>query len=72
MPRIGTGLEKLLDRGEALDVTVLGLVSVARDVTPDLVDRVVMRFRHRGVINASDEVRAALKRKSADTADWHG
>jgi hypothetical protein len=49
--------------GHALDITLLGLATFANDITPDLVDRAVARFRHRGVLHASPDVRAALKCK---------
>jgi DNA-binding transcriptional ArsR family regulator len=63
-------LEKALERGESLDITVLGLVTFADDVTADLVDRAVYRFRHRGKLRASADVRNALKQKEkpANTA----
>jgi DNA-binding transcriptional ArsR family regulator len=56
-------LEKALERGETLDLTILGLATFTDDVTPELIDRAVYRFRHRGKLRASPEVRRALKRK---------
>jgi DNA-binding transcriptional ArsR family regulator len=56
-------LERALERGEVLDITILGLVTFSDDVTADLVDRAVYRFRHRGMLRASPEVRSVLKEK---------
>ncbi len=61
-------LERLIARGRRLDITLLGYLSVAADVSAELADRAIARFRHRGVLNASPEVRAVLKRKSDQTA----
>ncbi|HEU5199491.1 MAG TPA: helix-turn-helix domain-containing protein [Ktedonobacterales bacterium] len=57
------GLEEVIAQGKQLDIQVLGYCSFADDVTPDLVDRAIARFRCRGKVNASPEVREALKRK---------
>jgi DNA-binding transcriptional ArsR family regulator len=57
------GLERLVARGERLDATAIGLQVFADDVSPELVDRAIARFRHRGPIRASPDVRAVLQRK---------
>ena len=57
------GLEEVIAQGKQLDIQILGYCSFAEDVTPDLIDRAVARFRCRGKVNASPEVREALKRK---------
>ena len=57
------GLEEIIAQGKQLDIQILGYCSFAEDVTPDLIDRAVARFRCRGKVNASPEVREALKRK---------
>jgi DNA-binding transcriptional ArsR family regulator len=57
------GLEKVIAQGKQLDIQILGYCSFAEDVTPDLIDRAIARFRCRGKVNASPEVREALKRK---------
>jgi predicted ArsR family transcriptional regulator len=56
-------LEQVVADGHVLDITLLGLATFADDITPDLVDRAVARFRHRGVLHASPDVSAALKQK---------
>lgn len=56
-------LEEIVARGESLSITSFGYTSFASDVTPELVDRAIARFHHRGVLNASPEVREVLKRK---------
>jgi DNA-binding transcriptional ArsR family regulator len=58
-----SGLEAHLQRDEVLDVTILGVHVVEDDVPPELVDRVVATYNHRGILQASPEVRAVLKRK---------
>jgi DNA-binding transcriptional ArsR family regulator len=61
-------LEAHLDRDEVLDVTVLGVHVVEDDVPPDLVDRVVATYNHKGILQASPEVRAVLKDKKQPAA----
>jgi DNA-binding transcriptional ArsR family regulator len=56
-------LERVVARGEALDITAMGSCHFADDVSAELVERAVARFRCRGEVVASPEVRAALKRK---------
>ena len=57
------GLEEVIAQGKQLDIQILGYCSFAEDVTPELIDRAIARFRCRGKVNASPEVREALKRK---------
>lgn len=56
-------LERMRQRNELLDLTALGLVRFKDDVPAELVDRVVTRFRHKGVLQASPSVRAVLETK---------
>lgn len=56
-------LERVVARGERLDLHLLGACAFADDVSAALVDRAIARFRIRGVLSASPAVRAALKRK---------
>jgi hypothetical protein len=63
-------LERVLAQGKALDVTVFGTCGFAGDVSPELVDRAIGIFHLRGKLNASDEVRAVLKRKERAAAGW--
>jgi DNA-binding transcriptional ArsR family regulator len=60
-------LERLLERGEVLDVYVLGACIFADDVPPDLVERLVHSFHLWGKLTASPEVREVLKRKGGET-----
>ena len=57
-------LERYLQRGEKLEITALGAVTFDDDVSPDLVDRVVVRLRQRGTLNASPEIRALLENRT--------
>jgi DNA-binding transcriptional ArsR family regulator len=59
-------LETAITRGGMLDIFVLGDFAIAEDVTPDLAERAIGRFRSRGTLSASPEVRAVLRRKEAD------
>jgi hypothetical protein len=56
-------LEQVVADGRVLDITLLGLATFADDISPNLVDRAIARFRHRGVLHASPDVRAALQQK---------
>jgi DNA-binding transcriptional ArsR family regulator len=59
-----TDLEKAIAKGHPMEINVTGFCSFANDVTPDLIERGISRFRQRGILTASPEVREALKRKS--------
>ena len=56
-------LEQAADRGEPISLNVLGRCHFDADIPADLVERAVARFRLRGVLDASPEVRAVLQRK---------
>ncbi len=56
-------LEQVVAHGEQLDINVLGYCSFDSDIPAELADRAIARFRYRGVISASPEVREVLKRK---------
>lgn len=53
-------LEAVLQRGEALRISVLGLASIANDVTPELARAAIASIKVLGALHASAEVRAAL------------
>ncbi len=48
------------DRGERLRIHVLGLVTIAPDVTPDLACAVIESITVLGALHTSPEVRAVL------------
>lgn len=59
--RIGRAdLEAALDEGRRLDIRVLGLASIAPDVTPDLARASIASLEVLGSLQASPAVRAAL------------
>jgi DNA-binding transcriptional ArsR family regulator len=58
-------LEGVAARGERLDISVLGACSFADDIPAELVERVVVRFRHLGALSASPAVREVLRAKEA-------
>lgn len=53
-------LERVRAAGEALDIRVLGLVTVASDVTPDLARATITSLSVLGALQASPAVKAAL------------
>ncbi len=57
-------LEHAVAAGERMDIHALGIVTFADDIPADVVERAVGRFRHRGKLFASPEVRAVLARKA--------
>lgn len=56
-------LEEAIAQNKQLDISAIGVCTIADDITPALVEQAISHFRHRGVLNASPEVREALKRK---------
>jgi DNA-binding transcriptional ArsR family regulator len=60
-----TLLERALLAEKPLGITVFGACHIARDVTPDLIQRSVRYFRHVGKLFATDEQREALKSKTS-------
>ena len=57
-------LRRAVERGQPLDIQVYGACAFARDIPPELADRAIARFRHRGRLDASAEVKEVLARKS--------
>jgi Arc/MetJ-type ribon-helix-helix transcriptional regulator len=53
-------LEAARQRGEVLRINVLGLASIASDVTPELARATIASVKVLGALHASPEVRAAL------------
>lgn len=53
-------LEAVLERGEALRINVLGLVTIASDVTPELARATIASIMVLGALHASPAVKAAL------------
>lgn len=53
-------LEAVRAAGEKLQINVLGLASIARDVTPELARATITSVTVLGALHASPEVRAAL------------
>jgi Arc/MetJ-type ribon-helix-helix transcriptional regulator len=53
-------LEAVRDRGEMLHINVLGLASIAPDVTPDLARATIGSVTVLGALHASPAVKAAL------------
>jgi Arc/MetJ-type ribon-helix-helix transcriptional regulator len=54
-------LEAVQSAGETLAIQVLGLVVIANDVTPDLAQATIASIRVLGALQASPEVKAALR-----------
>ena len=55
-----TDLEEVVRQGERLDIVVLGLASIADDVTPELAQRAISSIQVLGALRASAAVKSAL------------
>ncbi len=53
-------LEKLKAKGEKLELKLIGYLSLANDITPELASEVIASIRLRGLIQASEAVKTAL------------
>jgi len=53
-------LEAVRDRGEALEIRVLGLATIAADVSPELAREAISSLTVLGALHASPAVKAAL------------
>jgi mannose/fructose/N-acetylgalactosamine-specific phosphotransferase system component IIC len=53
-------LEQACAAGQMLEIKVLGLASIARDVTPELARAAIASVTVLGALHATPEVRAAL------------
>lgn len=58
-------LERAIEANDPLDIRVVGKVTFAEDITPDLITRGIARFFHQGNLVASPAVREALAQKGA-------
>lgn len=58
-------LQKRIDKGEKMDIYVVGMLSLGKDITPELARRAINSIKVLGIFRASDEVREAL----ADVTD---
>lgn len=64
-------LERAVAEGRHIAISILGVCHFANDIPAELVERAVSTFHHRGILQASPEVRAVLQRKGKilDTTD---
>ena len=53
-------LERVRSAGRMLDINILGLASISRDVTPELARDTIASITVLGALHASPEVKAAL------------
>lgn len=53
-------LARMLEKGEQLEVNVLGVFHLSEDVTPELALRVIRRVKYLGSFQAPDDVKSAL------------
>lgn len=58
-----TDLEAVQERNEKLHIQVLGLATIAADVTPELVEATIESITVLGVLQASPEIKAVLANK---------
>lgn len=54
-------LQKKVDKGEKMDIYVVGMLNLAKDITPLLARRAINSIKVLGIYRASDEVRQALE-----------
>ena len=57
------GLQKRLDKGEMLDILVVGMLVLDRDIPPELAARTINSIRVFGTFRASQAVKDALSDK---------
>jgi len=57
-------LEKLKAKGERLNLKIIGLLSLDKDIPVELADEVIQSVQVRGVLNASEPVKALLANRS--------
>lgn len=53
-------LEKSLEKGEMLDIRIVGMVILAKDITPELARQTIRSLQVFGVLRASPAVKDAL------------
>lgn len=53
-------LEKLKEKGEKLEVKIIGFLHLASDIPPELASEVIVSIEVRGIFQASEAVKAAL------------
>lgn len=53
-------LEKYKVRGEKLKITLIGILTLANDITPELASQVIDSIELRGIFHAREDVKAAL------------
>jgi len=56
-------LERLVAQGKQLDLNVVGLLMLTKDVTPELAAAAIRTIKVRGAFRAPAEVKAALREK---------
>jgi DNA-binding transcriptional ArsR family regulator len=61
-------LEQAVERGEPISLNVLGHCHFDGDIPAELAERAIARFRLRGTLSASPEVRAVITRKERPEA----
>jgi metal-responsive CopG/Arc/MetJ family transcriptional regulator len=52
--------EKVKAKGEKLNITLVGFLHLRNDITPELAREVVASLEVRGILHASEELKAAL------------
>lgn len=57
-------LERRMEKGEKLDISIVGLLHLHNDISPELALRAIQSIQLRGIFKASDEVKAALAERT--------
>ena len=55
-----TDLERYITKGEKVKLTIVGLLHLHNDITPDLARQAIESVQVRGIFKANDDVKAAL------------
>lgn len=62
-------LKQTVKEGKMLNITVVGMLRIAKDVTPELIDASVAKIRLYGILRAPAKVKVALQSLMKDKGD---
>lgn len=53
-------LESRKEKGEKMKITIIGILHLAKDISPELATQVIESIKVRGILNASEDLKAVL------------
>jgi Arc/MetJ-type ribon-helix-helix transcriptional regulator len=59
-------LEKMLEKGERLRITIAGMLVLDKDISPELADAAIESIKVHGVFKASNKVKQILADRTSD------